>query len=198
MDFALAAEEKALLEALTQNLNKVCSPARIRAWEAEQVSFDDPFIQAIGQGGLLEAGLEFGDCPQFSVLVQLEEVAGRFLAPPLLSWQSAYAAFLLADHPLARKLAGGEVLAQLVPGRSKAGLAAGRVSGRAEGAIFVDRADSVLVVTVGGLALVELEGLRTELMTMQSGIPQWNLTFDNAPASEVVLVSTQRGLDAMT
>ena len=34
MDFALSAEEKALAEALSQNLARVCSTARIRVWEA--------------------------------------------------------------------------------------------------------------------------------------------------------------------
>jgi hypothetical protein len=198
MDFALAAEEKALLDALTQNLQKVCSPAMIRAWESEQVSFDGAFIQAIAQGGFLEAGLEFGDCPQFSVLVLLEETAGRFLAPPLLSWLSAYAAFLLGDYPLARDVAAGEVLAQFVPERASVTLRSGRVDGQASGVLFLDRARSILVVMDGAAAVVDAgQAVQSELVLMQSGVPQWNLSFHSAPAREIVLVDTHRRTQAM-
>src|SRR5712692_7219415 len=133
MDFALSAEEKALAEALSQNLARVCSTARIRAWEADQVSFDDAFLEALAGGGFLEAGLPFGDCPSFAALAQLEEVAGRFLAPPLLSWQSAYAAFLLGDHPLAKRIAAGEIVAPLVPGRTELKGGVGRLPAEERG-----------------------------------------------------------------
>ncbi|MFI5269417.1 MAG: hypothetical protein ACHQ7M_18730, partial [Chloroflexota bacterium] len=145
MNFALADEEKALAEALTQILSRVCSTQRIRAWEAEQVSFDDDFLAAIAKGGFLEAGLAFGDCPSFAVLAQLEEVAGRFLTPPLLSWQSAYAAFLLDSHPLAKRIAAGEIVAPAIPGRVQLTRSGNSLSGEASGVLFLDHAQHLLV-----------------------------------------------------
>ncbi|MFI5267398.1 MAG: acyl-CoA dehydrogenase family protein [Chloroflexota bacterium] len=207
MNFALADEEKALAEALTQNLSRVCSTQRIRAWETEQVSFDDAFLTAIAQGGFLEAGLAFGDCPSFAVLVQLEEVGGRFLAPPLLSWQSAYAAFLLGDHPLAKRIAEGEVVAPLVPGHARITLDGGRVSGEASGVPFVDRAEQVLAVVGGSVALVGVqrqapspaavgEGVTARLVSTQSLVPQWHVTLDGAEA-ELVPVTPERQAQAL-
>jgi hypothetical protein len=212
MNFALADEEKALAEALTQNLSRVCSTQRIRAWEAEQVSFDADFLAAVAQGGFLEAGLAFGDCPSFAVLAQLEEVAGRFLAPPLLSWLSGYAAFLLGDHPLAKRIAAGEVVAPLVPGRARVTVTGGRLDGEADGVPFVDRAHSLLVplpprrerlgegAQPSVVALVRLErqlpspqpspttmgeGVVATLVTTQSRVPQWRVTFTGSKAELV-------------
>ncbi|MDE3074699.1 MAG: hypothetical protein KGJ86_04655 [Chloroflexota bacterium] len=145
MDFSLAAEEKALVDALTEILRRVCSTARIREWETGRQSFDDAFIDALVQGDFLEAGLEFGDCPSFGVLVQLEEAAGRFLAPPVFSWLSGYAAFLLGEHPLARRIAAGWVPAPLAPGRGAVRLDGQRLAGAAEAVPFLDRANSLLL-----------------------------------------------------
>src|SRR5579883_175298 len=209
MDFARSDEEKALAEALAQILGDVCSPARIRAWEADQVSFDDGFVSAVAGGGFLEAGLSFGDAPQFGVLAQLEEVAGRFLAPQLLSWQSAYAAFLLGDHPLASKVASGQLVAPLVPGRSELRLDGDRLSGAADGVPFLDRASALLIPLPSQLALVPLpqqwerfgegavaDGLKAELVQTQSLVPQWRLTFDQTPA-EVLAVAPDRSAQAL-
>jgi len=207
MDFALSVEEKALAEALAQNLSRVCSTARIRAWEAEQVSFDDAFLSAVAKGGFLEAGLAFGECPSFAVLAQLEEVAGRFLAPPILSWLTGYAAFLLGDHALV------QCLAPLVPGRSEISLTGGRISGHAEGVPFLDRAAAVLIplppqreglgegTQDPRVALVPVklqapspqpspvaagEGVQAQLVATQSLVPQWSVTFEDTPVSELI------------
>src|SRR5579883_1534054 len=179
MDFARSDEEKALAEALAQILGDVCSPARIRAWEAEQVSFDDAFVSAVAGGGFLEAGLAFGDAPQFGVLAQLEEVAGRFLAPQLLSWQSAYAAFLLGeDQSLAKRIASGDVVAPLVPGRTQLTVSEG--NGTAEGVPFLDRAE-LIVGLVGELVVVtSKKEVSAEFVQTQSLVPQWRLTFEDA------------------
>ncbi|HVA23793.1 MAG TPA: acyl-CoA dehydrogenase family protein [Chloroflexota bacterium] len=223
MNFALADEEKALAEALAQNLSRVCSTQRIRAWEADQVSFDDAFVSAVAQGGFLEAGLAGGDCPAFAVLAQLEEVAGRFLAPPLLTWLSGYAAFLLGDHPLAKRLTAGEVVAPLIPGRTRLSLAGGRLTGEAEGVPFLDRAQQLLVPlprrrerlgedappSVVALVRVERrvpspqpsptavgEGVVATLVTTQSLVPHWRVTFAGAEA-ELVPVSAERQARAL-
>ncbi|HEX6511933.1 MAG TPA: acyl-CoA dehydrogenase family protein, partial [Chloroflexota bacterium] len=198
MNFAPAAEEKALVASLTEALTRVCSPVRVRAWEAEQVSFDDAFLAAIRQGGYLEAGLAFGDCPSFGVLVQLAEVAGRVLAPPLFSWQAAYAAFLLDAHPLARRIAAGEVLAPVVPGRSNLVLSDGRLNGSADGVPFVDKAQTLLLPLPLGegrgegsqIALVPTSETEVQLVTTQSLVPQWKLTFTQ---TEAELVPGQAG-----
>jgi hypothetical protein len=220
MDFALADEEKALAGALSQNLSRVCSTQRLRAWETEQVSFDDAFQAAIAQGGFLEAGLVFGDCPSFAVLAQLEEVAGRFLAPPVLSWQSGYAAFLLGDHPLAKRVAAGEMVAPAMPGRTHVTVANGRLIGEAGGVIFLDRASFLLIPSpaAGGkraqpstVALVPIprqvpspqpsaaaagEGVSATLVTTQSLVPQWRVSL-GAVEAELVPVSAERQAQAL-
>ncbi len=186
MDFGRSDEERALAEALAQNLERVCSTARVRAWETDRVSFDDAFLQAMVDGGFLEAGLPFGDAPQFAFLAQLEEVAGRFLAPQVLSWLSGYAASLLGDHTLARRVAAGEVVAPVVPGRANLHLKGGRLSGSADGVLFVDKALKVLAPVEGGLALVATGDAAAERVDTQSLVPQWRLRFDAAPVIEVV------------
>jgi hypothetical protein len=179
MDFAPTDEEKALTESLAQILSRVCSSQRLREWEAGQVSFDDAFLAAIVQGGFLEAGLAFGDAPAFSLLAQLEEVAGRFLAPPLLTWLSGYAAFLLGDRPLARQIASGEVVAPLVPGRSQVTLSGARLSGEASGVPFLDRAERVLAIVDGSAVLVPTAAVSAVLVATQSLVPQWRITFED-------------------
>jgi hypothetical protein len=220
MDFARSGEEKALAEALAQILGDVCSPARIRAWEAGQVSFDDAFAAAMGGGGFLEAGLAFGDAPHFGVLAQLEEVAGRFLAPQLLSWQPAYAAFLLGDHPLARRIASGDLVAPLVPGRASLRREGDRLTGEAEGVLFVDRAQYTLVPLPSrrerlgeafrsSVAVIPLargdpspaaagEGVWAQLIPTQSLVPQWRLTFEQAPIAELIPIEPGREQPALS
>lgn len=208
MDFTLANEEKALVEALSHILGHVCSTQRVRAWEADQVSFDDAFLAAVVDGGFLEAGLSFGDCPSFAALVQLEEVAGRFLAPPLLSWLSGYSVFLLGDHPLARSIVGGEIVAPVAPGRARVSLAGSALDGEAGGVPFLDRSRFVFIslspdertdgvgVRSAILGLVDREKVQAALVTTQSLVPQWRVTFDRAEA-ELVEASAERQAAAL-
>jgi alkylation response protein AidB-like acyl-CoA dehydrogenase len=176
MDFALTSEEKALTEALSQHLARVCSTARIRAWEADQVSFDDAFWAAVSEGGFLEAGLPWGDAPSLGMLIQLEEVAGRFLAPPVLSWHSAYAAPLLGER------FAGELVAPVPPGRAQLTLDGGRLRGEAGSVLFLDRAKRVLALAHGSAALVDTAAVSATLVQTQSLVPQWSVTFEDAPA----------------
>jgi acyl-CoA dehydrogenase-like protein len=195
MDFAPADEEKALAEALSGILGRACSPQRLRAWEADRVSFDDDLLAAVAQGGFLEAGLPFGDCPSFAALAQLEEVAGRFLAPPLLSWQSAWAAFALGDHPLAKRIAAGEIVAPAIPGRMNVRLEGGTLSGEAAGVLFLDKATTLVVPLPPPserrgdgpqeLAVLPKQAAQGTLVATQSLVPQWRVTFDQADAELV-------------
>jgi len=191
MDFSQTREERALVEALGKILASVCSTQRLRAWEAGNVSMDDAFARAIAAGGFLEAGLPFGEAPSFSLLVQLEEEAGKFLAPPVLSWIAGYAAFLASDQPLARRLAAGEILSVAPPGRARLDIHDERLTGQASGLLFADRAQQLLVVLGSRLALVETRRVSLQPVAMQSGVPHWRGQLENAEA-EWISVPTER------
>jgi alkylation response protein AidB-like acyl-CoA dehydrogenase len=189
MDFGQSAEEKMLAEALSGVLSEVCSTARLRAWEAERVSFDDAFWSAMSKAGFLETGLPGSDCASFSVLALLEETAGRFLAPQVLSWHSAYAAFLTGERELA---------AAAPPGRAGLQLSDGRLSGTAEGVLFLDRAAEVALPGPGGdgLAFVRTSDVQAELVETQSLVPQWRISLSEVsprmvPAPALALALTR-------
>ncbi|HLY67178.1 MAG TPA: acyl-CoA dehydrogenase family protein, partial [Chloroflexota bacterium] len=121
---------------------------------------------------------------------------------------------LLGDHPLARRIAAGEVLAPLVPGRGSLRLEGDRISGWADGVQFLDRARQILLVSEGRAALLEIESplpaqrervrvkaaeaVEAELVPMQSGVPQWRLTLESSPAPEIIELQPGRETQALT
>ena len=184
--------------------------ARVRAWEAAEVSFDHEFEAALANGGFLEAGLPFGDAPELSWLVQLEERAGRSLAPPLLSWLSGFVAFAIEDQDVARQVCAGHVVAVAPPWRtmldvnSAAGWASrasgsGGLSGSVEGVLFRDRAEELFTVSGGRAFLVAMDapGLELTPVATQSGSPRWRARLREVPIKETFHVLEARLAEAL-